>query len=804
MASSTLPERMRAFYERLNVEKEAALVELEGLYTDDVQFISPIEERDGIEAFRRSWATAFKTYKAFTFTDFKVIGDEKAFALFYTMTIDVGLGNPMPTPTATLFITREGTGKVYYQYDYWDTVGGLAQIYPPLHTAYEWAVALFLGGGKPVETDPGVHVPKPGKDGLYHPTSEAELVAIVRKSRDLGGKVRIVGTGHSVWESIVPEGFDPDVDTNERLVCLDKYRRILGFRSDPENPDGILVEVEAGCHLGEAPRHPIANALSPTASRDPRTPNVTQEASWEESLNYALQQRGYAFPDLGGISHQTVGGFVSTGSAGGTCKWSFLDGVAAVRVIDGEGRVRVLTAKGPDPDAFASVGAGLGLLGVISTITLRAVPTYNIVGTETVALAKSHPELDFYGPGDASRPSLARFLKETDYSRLMWWPQRNFDRLVVWKASRIEPTPDFEPKPYAEVGSFSVLKQTAASLLYTVLGNLDDPHRIADQVKRLELLGHDMGAAVRALVEAIRSAPPPDPAYPVVPQEEHPWLYALSEKLLGDRHPAITLGAPWVRVAEVLAHMLDTLVAGALASELFAPLAKLLSWAAPHLIDSILSPFVSLGKNGTPAVQKFQDVWYLGLPMDNGMDDLLMPTYFTEIWIPFTVEGGEVERAIAALRKLFDADGTAAGCYAATGPFSIELYATKAGKTFFLDPAYGDKDVFRVDVFWFGYNGGDPVTDFYPQFWKALEGLEYRLHWGKFLPTPEQVPPHVLTSRFPKFDAFRAARAKADPGDVFLTGYWKTHLGLGGADARADASAPRTAAARRRVADGVE
>jgi hypothetical protein len=264
----------------------------------------------------------------------------------------------------------------------------------------------------------------------------------------------------------------------------------------------------------------------------------------------------------------------------------------------------------------------------------------------------------------------------------------------------------------------------------------------------------------------------------VVPQEEHPFLSALAEKLLGERHPAITLGSLWTNVVEVLAHMLDTLVAGALSSELLEPLTKLLRWAAPHLIDTILSPFVSVGKRGAPTVQSFQDVWYLGLPMDNGMDDLLMPTYFTEIWIPFTETGREVERSIAALRKLFDADGTAQGCYKATGPFSIELYATKAGTKFYLDPAYGDKDVFRVDVFWFGYNGGDPVTDFYPQFWKALEGLDYRLHWGKFLPKPDQVPPATLTSRYAKWEAWKAARKSADPNDIFLTGYWKEHLGL--------------------------
>jgi hypothetical protein len=38
--------------------------------------------------------------------------------------------------------------------------------------------------------------------------------------------------------------------------------------------------------------------------------------------------------------------------------------------------------------------------------------------------------------------------------------------------------------------------------------------------------------------------------------------------------------------------------------------------------------------------------------------------------------------------------------------------------------------------------------------------------------------PGELTARFPEFEAWKAARAKADPHDIFLTGYWKTHLGL--------------------------
>ncbi len=29
-----------------------------------------------------------------------------------------------------------------------------------------------------------------------------------------------------------------------------------------------------------------------------------------------------------------------------------------------------------------------------------------------------------------------------------------------------------------------------------------------------------------------------------------------------------------------------------------------------------------------------EDRWFIGLPMDNQMDGLLMPTWFTELWIP--------------------------------------------------------------------------------------------------------------------------------------------------------------------------
>ena len=132
---------------------------------------------------------------------------------------------------------------------------------------------------------------------------------------------------------------------------------------------------------------------------------------------------------------------------------------------------------------------------------------------------------------------------------------------------------------------------------------------------------------------------------------------------------------------------------------------------------------------------------------------------------------------IARLRQCFDADGTAEGAYAATGAFAFELYVGKGDDHFFLSPAAGSH-AFRVDVFWFGNNQGNPVTDFFPQFWDALEPLGYRLHWGKFLPPPDPHQPDRLTARYANWDKWRAVRARVDPGGLFLTRYWRDHLGL--------------------------
>jgi hypothetical protein len=111
--------------------------------------------------------------------------------------------------------------------------------------------------------------------------------------------------------------------------------------------------------------------------------------------------------------------------------------------------------------------------------------------------------------------------------------------------------------------------------------------------------------------------------------------------------------------------------------------------------------------------------------------------------------------------------------FAATGSYCCELYTAKRSD-FWLSPSY-QEDVFRVDIFWFGYNAGDPVKDYYPQFWNLLmKEFKCRFHWGKSMPAA--VP--YLEKQYPKWKDFMALRAEMDPQQTFVTDYWRKHLGI--------------------------
>jgi hypothetical protein len=137
-----LPLRIKAFYERVSAEREAALTELPALYGSDVHFINPVVDQRGLAAFREAWDTGLRKYKVFEFHDIDVVGSDERFTLTYSMTIAFGMGPAFSTDMITSCRGRDG--KVVFCRDYFDPLGSLTQPFGPLHWCYRKVFGVLV------------------------------------------------------------------------------------------------------------------------------------------------------------------------------------------------------------------------------------------------------------------------------------------------------------------------------------------------------------------------------------------------------------------------------------------------------------------------------------------------------------------------------------------------------------------------------------------------------------------------------------------------------------------------------------
>jgi len=501
--------------------------------------------------------------------------------------------------------------------------------------------------------------PSRGTDSYFHPASEEELQALVQQARREGRQLRVRGSAHSIAPAIYSDG------GRHMDVMLDRY---IGVSFD----DACRrVTVQAGCHLGH----------------DPRDPTCTSR--WENSLLCQLEARGWALPDLGGVTHQTVAGFLSTGSCGGSVTYAIEDAVVGYRIIDGTGVVHDLTR---DDERFHAVGCAFGLLGIISTVTFQCIDHYDIVGREDITTEAETPYA-LYGDGESG---LEGFLRRTEYARLMWWPQERVRRVATWQARRMR-ADDYNPSGKLVKKPYSALGGGISELRLSRVANV-----------AAQALG---GLFYDVLAQASRSFSP-----------------------FGERS---------VRLARV----------GHAVRQAFA--------------RTLLPPVLRAFSPTSNAPQIFRDTWCDGLPMDNQMSEVSLPTKFTEIWLPLD-RTGEILRA---LRAHYDAHG-----YDATGAYICEVYAARRTLGW-MHPAY-ERDSLRIDLFWFARNPGDPTRGWFVQFWELLKPFGYRLHWGKYLPPDPRLGYLHLRAHTPRWDDFMKLRAALDPDGCFLTRYWRNALGV--------------------------
>lgn len=188
------------------------------------------------------------------------------------------------------------------------------------------------------------------------PASEDEIVDAVRGAR--GRTMRVVGAGHSWSRIAAPEQIAMQLDAHAGIVARERDE----------------VRVRAGTRLRD-----FLGAL-------------------------ALEGRTLAI--VGSIAEQSLAGAIATGTHGSSLVHGNLASlVTAMRLVDGRGEIHELTG-----DRLVGARVHLGALGVVSELTFRTVPAFQLAETVEVM------------PVGEVRANLAAIARSAEYVKLWWMP----------------------------------------------------------------------------------------------------------------------------------------------------------------------------------------------------------------------------------------------------------------------------------------------------------------------------------------------------------------------------------------------
>lgn len=197
---------------------------------------------------------------------------------------------------------------------------------------------------------------------VAHPATEEQLCELLAETSRSGGSLRVMGAGHS---------FTPLVATDGVLVRLD---RLSGL---------VRVDGSDVTFWGGTPLHEVAGLLAP----------------W-----------GLALPNMGDIDRQSLAGALSTGTHGTGLEFPGYAGmVTGLRLALPDGRL-VDCSRKQDPDLFDAARVGLGAFGVVVTVTVRCVPAFGLVSTETTE------------PLAEILESFVERSREADHLEFFWFP----------------------------------------------------------------------------------------------------------------------------------------------------------------------------------------------------------------------------------------------------------------------------------------------------------------------------------------------------------------------------------------------
>ncbi|KAI9808159.1 MAG: hypothetical protein M1825_004616 [Sarcosagium campestre] len=240
---------------------------------------------------------------------------------------------------------------------------------------------------------------------LYiRPQSTAEIQKIVTLARRCRRRVTLVGCGHSPSDITC---------TSSWLVNLDDYSSLISVHKGT----GVVV-MQAGIRLHD--------------------------------LNKQLESHGLTMPNLGSIDEQAIAGAISTGTHGSSLRHGLLsESVLALRLMLANGR-SVACSASQNPDLFRAALVSLGALGIITDVTFRAVPTFNIHWTQS--LRPFSEILSTWSPlPSSSSDDDTSLWTQAEFVRVWWLPYTRAG--IVWTADKTDaaptspvPPPDGPPK----------------------------------------------------------------------------------------------------------------------------------------------------------------------------------------------------------------------------------------------------------------------------------------------------------------------------------------------------------------------
>jgi L-gulonolactone oxidase len=220
---------------------------------------------------------------------------------------------------------------------------------------------------------------------VLRPGGTDGIAAAVRAAAAAGQRVRPIGSGHSFTAIGRPE----DVQ-----LVLDRHAGLVDVTADG------LVTVQAGMPL--------------------------------HRLNAELADRGWAMTNLGDVDRQTVAGALSTGTHGTGAEFGGLaTQLRALELVLADGSA-LRCSPTEHADVFTAARVGLGALGVLSTVTLQAVPAFALRAEE--------------GPASLTEltADFESFMTSTDHVEFYWFPHT--DRCATKRNTRV-PMTEVAPIP---------------------------------------------------------------------------------------------------------------------------------------------------------------------------------------------------------------------------------------------------------------------------------------------------------------------------------------------------------------------